>query len=310
MKKISRILLNYWKNELHKPAFYLLLAFVSLCIAAEYTFHLKKLWLAPHYFTPCGYYVRSFLFFGIPFVSALLILKSARPGTFSWSPGLLLFLITALISFSLRSSFREHHSLSGFVDENNPLYSHRLLNTIFLGPLMCLLPLLWWLCFDRKKEPLYGFSRRGFELRAYVLLLLLMVPLVAIASTQKDFLAYYPKFAGLLKEADPAFLEKTLLFELFYGLDFIYIEFFFRGFMILALARFIGRDAILATAVFYCTIHFGKPAGETISSFFGGIILGVLALETRSILGGIMVHMGIAWLMELGGLAGRLLSES
>jgi hypothetical protein len=54
-------------------------------------------------------------------------------------------------------------------------------------------------------------------------------------------------------------------------------------------------------AIFYCTIHFGKPLGECISSFFGGIILGVVSYHTRTIFGGFMVHVGIAWLMELAG---------
>ena len=50
--------------------------------------------------------------------------------------------------------------------------------------------------------------------------------------------------------------------------------------------------------VWYATIHFGRPLGETISSLFGGYILGVLALSTRSIWGGLFIHIGIAWLME------------
>jgi membrane protease YdiL (CAAX protease family) len=49
----------------------------------------------------------------------------------------------------------------------------------------------------------------------------------------------------------------------------------------------------------YVALHFGKPAGETIGSFFGGYILGVLAYKSKNIWGGIIAHMGIAWLMEL-----------
>jgi hypothetical protein len=60
-------------------------------------------------------------------------------------------------------------------------------------------------------------------------------------------------------------------------------------------------------ATMYVFIHFGKPLGETISSFFGGIILGVIAYETKSIIGGIIIHVGIAWLMELGGFLGNSL---
>jgi hypothetical protein len=59
-------------------------------------------------------------------------------------------------------------------------------------------------------------------------------------------------------------------------------------------------------AAFYCTIHFGKPLGECITSFFGGLALGVLAYRTRSILGGLIIHLGLAWMMELGGWLGNL----
>jgi membrane protease YdiL (CAAX protease family) len=61
---------------------------------------------------------------------------------------------------------------------------------------------------------------------------------------------------------------------------------------------FIGRGAVLSMAVVYCSLHFGKPMGEAISSVVGGYILGVIAFETRSVWGGVIVHMGIAWLME------------
>jgi len=46
-------------------------------------------------------------------------------------------------------------------------------------------------------------------------------------------------------------------------------------------------------------LHFGKPIGEAISSIFGGYVLGVIALNTKSIVGGSIVHIGVAWLMEL-----------
>ncbi len=76
--------------------------------------------------------------------------------------------------------------------------------------------------------------------------------------------------------------------------------------MILAFVKYAGKHAILPMALFYCTIHFGKPLGECISSFFGGIILGVVTYHTRTIWGGLIVHLGIAWLMELGGYLGNI----
>ena len=73
----------------------------------------------------------------------------------------------------------------------------------------------------------------------------------------------------------------------------------FRGFFVIGMVKIMGRHAIVPMAVIYCMLHFGKPMGEAISSIFGGYILGVIALRTQSIWGGIIVHMGISWLMEL-----------
>jgi membrane protease YdiL (CAAX protease family) len=133
-----------------------------------------------------------------------------------------------------------------------------------------------------------------------MIMLALMIPLIALAATQKDFLQVYPKIKNV------AFLNNSpwyykLLYELSYGLDFFTIELFFRGFLVLAFAKWVGKAAILPMALFYCTIHFGKPLGECISSYFGGLILGAVTLHTRSIWGGLMVHVGIAWLMEMFG---------
>jgi membrane protease YdiL (CAAX protease family) len=157
-----------------------------------------------------------------------------------------------------------------------------------------------------KEQPFYGLSTKGFSLKPYILMLFIMVPLIAAAATQPDFLYVYPKLMrieGFLTGENIGF--KKLLYELSYGTDFITIELFFRGFLILAFAKWVGKEAILPMALFYCTIHFGKPLGECISSFFGGILLGAITYNTKSIYGGLMVHLGIAWLMELGGYIGH-----
>ena len=138
-------------------------------------------------------------------------------------------------------------------------------------------------------------------------MLLMMVPLIAAASTQPDFLSVYPKVKNILPlppGAGPEWLYK-LLFELSYGTDFISVEFFFRGFLIVGFIKWAGREAILPMACFYCSIHFGKPFGECVSSYFGGLLLGIVSFHTRSIYGGLIVHLGIAWLMEVGGYIGK-----
>ena len=64
------------------------------------------------------------------------------------------------------------------------------------------------------------------------------------------------------------------------------------------MAQILGKHAVIPMVTIYCFLHFGKPTGEAISSIFGGYILGVIALYTRSIWGGILIHIGVARMME------------
>jgi hypothetical protein len=164
---------------------------------------------------------------------------------------------------------------------------------------------IWKLFYS--KESFFGLTVKNFNWKPYILMLFIMVPLIVAASTQPDFLTLYPKFRDVdwvLYNVNNQWFY-NLLYELSYGTDFITVELFFRGFLVLAFIKVAGKDAILPMACFYCTIHFGKPLGECISSYFGGIILGIIVYNTKSIVGGLVVHLGIAWLMELGGYIGN-----
>jgi len=153
-----------------------------------------------------------------------------------------------------------------------------------------------------------GVEAKGFNVKPYFILLACMVPLLAFAATRNDFLHTYPKVQRIdfINQYVAHTYPWKLLYELSYGIDFVTIEFFFRGFLILAFAQYAGKDAILPVAAFYCSIHFGKPLFECITSWFGGIILGAVVYNTRSIWGGLIVHLGIAWLMEVAGYIGHI----
>ncbi|MEO6832727.1 MAG: CPBP family glutamic-type intramembrane protease [Chitinophagaceae bacterium] len=162
---------------------------------------------------------------------------------------------------------------------------------------------VFWLFVERKQQRLYGLHARGVVLWPYFVLILLMLPLLFAAGTQADFKEMYPRAAHLyLSPTDPHRIGGTLAYEFLYSLDYVVTEFFFRGFLILAFARIIGPKAILPMCAFYVSIHFDKPLGECISSFLGGGLLGILAYRSKSIYGGVIVHLGIALGMELVGI--------
>jgi hypothetical protein len=160
--------------------------------------------------------------------------------------------------------------------------------------------LFWWFR-DRKAQPLYGMYKGSLNLRPYLIMLALMVPVIAIASQDAGFLRKYPRsqLIRAIELFNPDHAGYILSYETLYILDFYVIELFFRGFMILAFVKIAGPKVILPTAVFYCALHFGKPFGEALSSLFGGTLLGIITYYSRSIWGGIIVHMGIALVMEV-----------
>jgi membrane protease YdiL (CAAX protease family) len=51
----------------------------------------------------------------------------------------------------------------------------------------------------------------------------------------------------------------------------------------------------------YTFIHFEKPLMEAVGSAFGGLALGLITQNTRSIYGGIVLHLGVAFMMEIAG---------
>jgi len=174
--------------------------------------------------------------------------------------------------------------------------------------LVVLIPLIVLTKILPAQQNFWGLTLKNLQWPPYGLMLGLMVPLIIFASMQPDFLSAYPRLKQIAFIAPYTnnLLGYQLLYEISYGIDFVTIELFFRGFLLFAFMRYAGAAAILPMATFYCSIHFGKPVFECISSFFGGLILGVIAHRTQSIVGGLAVHLGTAWMMEVGGYVGNL----
>jgi CAAX protease family protein len=139
-----------------------------------------------------------------------------------------------------------------------------------------------------------GFRWRGTSLRIYLWLFLAVMPLVVAASFTRSFQQTYP-FYRLAARSYP----DLLAWELMYGGSFFALEFFFRGFLLFPLRRSFGPFAIVVMDVPYCMIHFHKPLAEVVGAIGAGIVLGTLALRTRSILGGVLLHVAVAWSMDL-----------
>jgi membrane protease YdiL (CAAX protease family) len=68
------------------------------------------------------------------------------------------------------------------------------------------------------------------------------------------------------------------------------------------LRRAMGAYAIFVMIVPYCMIHYHKPIAEVLGAIGAGIILGTLALRTRSIWFGVAIHISVALTMDIASL--------
>jgi len=154
---------------------------------------------------------------------------------------------------------------------------------------------------DKDGPSFYGLTSKGFQLGPYFRLFSVVIPIVVIASFMENFSSYYPTYKPNLAAEyfGIASWIPAVGFELAYGWNFVSVELLFRGFFVVGMIRIMGRHAILPMVVAYCFIHFGKPIGECISSVAGGYLLGIIAYYSRNIFGGIIIHIGLAWSMEV-----------
>ena len=128
----------------------------------------------------------------------------------------------------------------------------------------------------------------------YALLAAPIVLFAFVASFTEAFTRTYP-FYGYAGRS----WADLLAWEAIYLAQFVFLEFFFRGFMLETLAPRLGASAVFVMAVPYMMIHLTKPWPEAFGAILFGILLGILALRSRSIWGGALVHMTIALSMDL-----------
>ncbi|HPG12571.1 MAG TPA: CPBP family intramembrane metalloprotease [Chitinophagaceae bacterium] len=239
-----------------------------------------------------AWYIVFLIAFAIPYLFISSQIKKEDRNRF------FLILLLAPFIFALKVSLNTDLTFSESLAENN-FWNHIIYWPVLL--IICgSLIFITWKGFH-PVETTYGLTTKNINWKPYIIMLAMMIPLIALAATQPDFQSVYPKLKNIQSNSGELQWWQWLLFEFSYGSDFFTIEFFFRGFLILAFIKWAGKDAILPMACFYCTIHFGKPLGECISSYFGGILLGIVVYNTRSIWGGLLVHLGIAWMMEAAG---------
>lgn len=179
---------------------------------------------------------------------------------------------------------------------------HRLgwwVGTMFIVYLF--VPLLLILFVFRESPTAYGLGMRNAfrDWWLYLLMLAVMLPLVIGFSGTESFQARYPFYNP---SDDPSLWPDFWTWELMYFIQFIGVEFFFRGFMTHGLRKRFGFYSVFIMTVPYTMIHYGKPMPETIGAVFAGLVLGTLSLKSRSVWLGILIHYSVAITMDLSSL--------
>ena len=217
------------------------------------------------------------------------------------------FALTATIGFTDIFSWTHYLDLSDF-DISERIYLSKFLwrskSLLFELPVLLLLRFL----VDKEVKGLYGICRGKHHIKAYLWLFLLVMPILIAVSFTPDFLSYYPigktwtYSSGILNDSGVfgcRVWTNLLAFELVYIASFLMVELVFRGALVIGMGTVIARSAVLPMVAVYVALHFGKPVLETISAIFGGFALGALAYQSKHIWGGVIIHMGIAFAIEV-----------
>ena len=166
-------------------------------------------------------------------------------------------------------------------------YAYQFLATFML---LFLLPLIIVKLVFKHKLKDYGlaFGDKKYGLRFIVITIpLIVTPIILLASFMPQVRAEYP-LTKMVQNNASVFLLYEIIYIVFYYVGY---EFFFRGYMLFGLKeRFGSTYAILFQVIPSCLLHFNKPEAEFAGSIILGIVLGYLALRTRSILYPFIIH--------------------
>ncbi len=292
------------KQDFNLWLYLAVLIFVGVSIAINYAYDLEDQF-EQQYKGTFIIYPLYFLIYAIPYYFTCWLTRLFTKAQVFSSPQFWLKSFFALALMTIDKCFYFHNAVFYNSDPAVQMYWFRVIGngrsllTVFL-PLLA----FYFLSKDRTEKNFYGINSKSFDVKPYLVLLLIMAPIIYLASTTEGFLETYPRANDIKADRAAAYFNqpKWLIissFEVVYSWDFIMVELLIRGFLIVGMIKVLGRHAILPMAVVYCFYHLGKPIGETYSSILGGYILGILAYYSRSIWGGVLIHLGVALLMEL-----------
>jgi membrane protease YdiL (CAAX protease family) len=299
---------DFLKEDFEWPKYAAVIGFIAFTIGVNFTLNFETNYVnvgeVPQR------YINNFLFYSFAYFGALTLVRITTKDRARLSKKFLLLSILAMVIMAIDGSFRGSFDIAKMLMEGKDKWFLGRVIGEWKSYILVVLPLfLIWKA--TKNGNFYGLTLQNVNIKPYLWLIALVVPIVLVAGQLESFLEQYPMythqpFTGI--EALPGWLNVTI-YELSYGAAFLPVELLFRGFLAIGMARLIGKEAVFPMVAAYVFLHFEKPMGEAISSAFGGFLLGIFAIRTHNIWGGVIIHTGLAWLMEISAWMMKLIND-
>ena len=166
--------------------------------------------------------------------------------------------------------------------------------TISFLILFILLPIGFHFLFPIESRNPFGLSIKHVRsnIAPYAILIVVMLPILWLATSQPQFYNFYPIYR-------PTGLGDWLAYESVYLMQFLGVEFFFRGWGLFRTEKMFPGYGVFLMVLPYALIHIHKPFPEAIASIVAGVVLGLLALKSQSIWPGVVVHATVAFSTDL-----------
>lgn len=162
--------------------------------------------------------------------------------------------------------------------------------SLFLLPLLIIKLLL------KEKITDYGlkFGDHKIGLIITIISFAVMLPILWFVSASPEFAAKYPHLQMAKNSWTIFIIYEIGMFTYLFAWEFIW-----RGFMLFGLEKKFGYYSVFIQMIPFVILHNGKPELETFSAILGGIILGIVALRTRSFIYGVFIHFAIMLCIDL-----------
>ena len=164
-----------------------------------------------------------------------------------------------------------------------------------------IVPLLVILIAYRESPGRFGFRLipKGFDVRLVLGALVVGAAMIGWLSTQPA-MERYPFFAP----GECARGGSFWVFQALFALKLIGLEILFRGYLLFQLERRFDEHAIVIATIPYAVMFFRYPVAEIFGAVGLSLLLGALALRTRSLLPGLAVVLALNVVRDLIAVAG------